>query len=188
MYDPQRYNRNTLFTDDLLCHYMLESDLPEIKALCSTDRNAAKLCQSSAFWNKKMMYDNLPIYQQYNNMTEYQRVMEAVNKANEIDLDNDILDFTLRNEDLTLIFNNILLDDDSINELSTYDTTLYNRQDIKISKTLYFYDILVDVKVRGSGPEVFLFRFNKKDIQQIIINLFYYYPYLNFSIYIINDW
>ena len=84
MYNPQRYNRNTLFTDDLLYHYMLESDLPEIKALCMTDRNASKLCNSVSFWTKKMMYDNLPIYQQHNNMVEYQRVMDAVIKADQV--------------------------------------------------------------------------------------------------------
>lgn len=51
---PIKYNRNTLFTNDLLYQYMLESDFEEVKTLCQIDKAANQICDST-FWTKKML-------------------------------------------------------------------------------------------------------------------------------------
>lgn len=174
MYDPLRYNRNTLFNDDLLYHYMLESDLPEIKALCMTDRNAAKLCNSPSFWTKKMMYDNLPIYKPDNNMIEYQRVLKAVNRVNQIDildLNHNRLNMKLTNEDLSLVI-----------DLDHYDPTFVETQYITLSiadETLFveIFIVLLPSTARRRGlSSSFYLTYNKEDTYSILRDLFYYYP------------
>lgn len=173
--DGFKYNRNTLFNDDLLYHYMLESDLPELKALCLIDKNASKLCHSFAFWTKKMMYDNLPIYQQHNNRLEYERVSNAVNKANQF---KEVeLEIQFKKKDVRLLFDKIILNDLQAQEIANYDASLYEKQDVCITKSWFFTRIAIDT------PNQFflLSGFNKKELDQMIINLFYYYPTITYQ-------
>lgn len=175
---PLRYNRNTLFTDDLLYQYMLESDIQEVKTLCITDKNASKLCNET-FWTQKMMYDDLPIYKTPS-MTEYQRVIEAVHQANQIDLNRFIINITL-NESVMVLFNHIRLNEDAINELEYYDASLYQTHHIRIGGEQNSYDIFINAILHNNTADFFLLRFNKEDIHQILINLFYYYPHVGYN-------
>ena len=54
-----KYNRNTIFYDDILSIIMSHLSFDDIKSLCQTDQKATVLCQNETFWEQILKRDHL---------------------------------------------------------------------------------------------------------------------------------
>lgn len=103
-----KFNRNTLFTNDLLYQYMLNSDTTNIKSLMQLDKSAYQLCNHH-FWTTKLLYDNLPIVKTNNTMMEYEKILNITKKIKSL-LTFRHFEFMNVIGNLSPIFNNVKFD------------------------------------------------------------------------------
>jgi hypothetical protein len=149
---PEKYNRNTLFTNDLLYQYMLYSEVKDIKNLCCIDKAANQLC-NSYFWTNKILIDKLPIFKKDNDSREYQYIknialkVERLKKYDRINLkefrhdlsfirNNKFNKWYINNKDkssiqnitINLKYNYITISIYTDNDFNTIDNTLTHNQ------------------------------------------------------------
>ncbi len=182
-----KYNRNNLFTDDLLYQYMLYSNLKDVKSLCQIDKKASQFYHHSQFWTDKLNYDGLYIYQKNNTFQEYEKIYKAMAKANS--LKSDDVEFHFLNEDLSIILPNEYKD---VLDEANYVTNKFDRQHV----IFYFCHKLFVTKIKGyvyfqlldqkqDVYEIDMINYHKSIellMYKMLVDLFYYYPLISYEI------
>ncbi len=97
--DPQYYNRETIFMDDLLSQYMLNSDIETLKSLCCIDKKAHQLCQSNYFWKTKILHDGYLLLDEPS-INSYIRIKNVTDIVLYIFNNNDDFDISINSIDL----------------------------------------------------------------------------------------
>jgi len=82
---PSVFNRNTVFTNDILYNIMLNSNVNTIKKLCQTDQKAYQICQHPQFWNNKIIHDGYYLHDTTpKTMRDYTGIDYWTHKINEV--------------------------------------------------------------------------------------------------------
>src|SRR5688572_12658997 len=97
---PPKYNRDNIFTNDILLNYVKNLDLKDIKSLCLIDKGAQELYQSKYLWRVKIEYCISQRYLLKNskyigNYTAhyYDIVLNAIGRSDLFDTGKDIFVF-----------------------------------------------------------------------------------------------
>jgi hypothetical protein len=168
---PEKYNRNTLFTNDLLYEYMLNSDINDIKNLCQIDKAANQICHSSEFWTNKMLHDNLPIHKDVNNMNEYQRTLQSILKAKKI-MENKKIKLLNYKYDLSFIKNDKFK--------HWYKLTL--EEDESFTQNIYiqfvgrYRSVLIELIDTHGNEDTIEINPTNDDMYDILVEIFYNQP------------
>lgn len=169
---PMVYNRNNIFTNDLLINYIIHLDIIDITSLCMIDKDAYTLHKNKNVWKLKIEH-YLSKYPQFNNCTykgkntleEYNKIVYATNKSQ---YDGKDIMFHFNQENLEVLRDLIPRQD--------YNHTLYSKQTIQILDNFIYIRCYLKndrtLHTYAFNNEIFSDNF----IKRFIYHIYYLFP------------
>ena len=168
---PLKYNRNTVFVDDILYTIMLELNIKDIKSLCQTDKNANKICHNTFFWEQILKRDNLYFEGVEKSLKDYELLHN-----HKIKIDNLIL------HRIVFKLDNGLIDAFKILSKEEFDKIIKERyQDFDVN---YIEEFVINKSSQPGKLLLFIVFVNTsfeitlgiETIKHILLKTLYYYP------------
>lgn len=171
-------NRANIFTNDLLLNYATHLDVLDIKSLCLIDKNAQDLYNNKHLWKVKIDH-YMSQYKQFDNnkyvgdYTEsaYNIVVNAINKT-ELLYDKYFIIKFYNNENLNMLGINLL-----DYKPSLYDTQVISVQSEQCMISCYYKHDGIKYTIKSDQ-----YIYKPTNIYVFIFNIFYYFPYINYTI------
>jgi len=161
---PSIYNRETVFFDDVLYQIMLNATIDDIQNICVTDTKAKSLCDSTQFWNDKIVHDGYLSLYPHPAKIDYITIEYITKKAKKLYIDTAPFVKNMRFLDIPYKYLINFLPDDIITTINAKEGDY-----IRIQTGLDYMKII-------KFPDIIPYRFNlqKSELVDIIVRAIYY--------------
>lgn len=158
-----------MLSRDEMSEIMIHMDVEDLHYLCITNTNFNNLCHDAYFWKKKLMHDQLPVYDDPTSIIDYEKIKYANDKVLLYKFKNYLV-MTLNN-DLSMILPE--------NSYKKYD---YAKLYFHLLETNYASPYISYVSyVNGKPIEMRKINLSKNELLDIIFKVFYHYPNVKIS-------